>query len=388
MRKRSAAAAIALAALLCACTTEPEPQPGTGAAKTPPTVPLERQALVAYADLATEQYKDALNQAVGLKLVVDRFLRSPTATNQSAARKAWLDSRPPYLRTEVFRFYGGPIDHPDSGRETFINAWPLDEAYIDYVEGDPTAGIINKPELVPTLTAETIADQNERGGETNIATGYHAIEFLLWGQDTDPAGPGRRPVEDFLPGGPRNADRRRQYLSIVTELLVTDLKRVVDAWDPKGGGPYRAELLAAEPGEGLRRVLTGMGTLSGGELSGERLNVPYESKDNEDEHSCFSDNTTVDHVEDARGILQVWDGVLQPVVKAKSVTLAATFDKQVRASVAAAEAIPAPFDQAILGPDDAPGRKAVLATIKALEAQTASTVKIAEALDLKINTSV
>jgi putative iron-regulated protein len=165
---------------------------------------------------------------------------------------------------------------------------------------------------------------------------------------------------------------------------VKDLRSVVDAWAPTSGA-YRAELTSVEPKEGLRRVLTGMGTLSGGELAGERLNVPYESKDKEDEHSCFSDNTTVDHVEDIRGILQVWESALKPVVKPD---LAATFDQHVRASLAAAEAIPAPFDQAILGSDDAPGRKAILATIKALEAQTTTTVKIAEALDLKINTTV
>ena len=384
MRTRYLAAA-ALAGLLTACTTEPEPPPGATTQTT--AVSLEKQAIVAYADLAHGQYAEALNLAIGLNLTIDRFLAAPTATNQAAAQKAWLDSRPPYLRTEVFRFYGGPIDNPDTGREGFINAWPLDEAYIDYVDGDPSAGIINKPDLVPTLNAETIADQNEKGGETNIATGFHAIEFLLWGQDSDPAGAGKRPPSDFTPGGPRNADRRRTYLTVVSDLLVADLKSVVDAWDPKAG-PYRTELLKAEPTEGLRRILTGMGTLSGGELAGERLNVPYESKDNEDEHSCFSDNTTVDHIEDARGILQVWEKVLQPVVKAKSATLAGTFDKQARESVAAAQAIPAPFDQAILGPDSAPGRKTILATIKALEAQTATTVKIAEALDLKINTAV
>ncbi len=378
-------AAVVLAGLLLGCTTEPEPAT-TGA---PPTtaVAAEKQALVAYADLASDQYADALNLAVGLNLTIDRFLANPNPTTQAAAQQAWRDSRPPYLRTEVFRFYGGPIDNPDTGREGFINAWPLDEAYIDYVEGDPGAGIINKPADFPTLTPETIADQNEKGGETNIATGFHAIEFLLWGQDDDPAGAGKRPPTDFTPGGPRNADRRRQYLTVVSDLLVRDLKTVVDAWDPKTGA-YRAELTGADPKEGLRRVLTGMGTLSGGELAGERLNVPYESKDREDEHSCFSDNTTVDHIEDVRGILQVWQAALEPIVKAERATLASTFDKQVKASLAAAEAIPAPFDQAILGADDAPGRKAILGTIKALEAQTATTVRIAEALELKINTTV
>ena len=380
-RSRSVAAAALVLGLLAACTDD---DPAVSTDTTAPANPgAERQAVTAYADLASRQYGEALAKAQELKAGVDRFLASPTAATQASAQQAWKDSRPAYLRTEVFRFYGGPIDHPDTGREGFINAWPLDEAYIDYVEGDPDAGIINKPKEFPELTAETIADQNEKGGETNIATGFHAIEFLLWGQDTDPAAAGKRPPSDFTPRGPRNADRRRQYLSIVTDLLVKDIGSVVDAWKPAGGA-YRAELLAAEPKEALRRVLTGMGTLSGGELSGERLNVPYESKDNEDEHSCFSDNTHVDHVEDVRGILQVWE-TLKPAVKPD---LAATFDQQVRASLAAAESIPAPFDQAILGNDDAPGRKAILTTIKALEAQTATTVKIAEALALKINTTV
>jgi putative iron-regulated protein len=372
---------VAAAAVLAAGCSE-DTEPGDTAPTTSPAA--ERQALVAYADLASRQYAEASEMAGRMKGAIDRFLASPTAATQASAQEAWRASRPAYLRTEVFRFYGGPIDHPDTGREGFINAWPLDEAYIDYVDGDPRAGIINKPAEFPTLTADVIADQNEKGGETNIATGFHAIEFLLWGQDEDPAAAGKRPPSDFTPRGPRNADRRRQYLTIVTDLLVKDLRSVVDAWAP-GTGAYRAELTSTDPKEGLRRVLTGMGTLSGGELAGERLNVPYESKDKEDEHSCFSDNTTVDHVEDVRGILQVWEAALKPVVRPD---LAANFDQQVKASLAAAEAIPAPFDQAILGSDDAPGRKAILATIKALEAQTSTTVKIAEALQLKINTTV
>lgn len=373
---RGAAAAVALGGLLLGCTTDPES-----------SAVAQRQAVAAYADLVQAQYGEAVSQAGRLKVAVDRFLAAPTSSTQAAAQQAWRDSRPAYLRTEAFRFYGGPIDDPDTGREGFINAWPLDEAYIDYVEGDPAAGIINKPELFPTLTPETIADQNEKGGETNIATGFHAVEFLLWGQDLDPVGAGTRPPGDFAPGGPNNADRRRQYLSVVTDLLVADLRGVLDAWVPSTGG-YRAALAATTPKEGLRRILTGIGSLAGGELAGERLNVPFESKDKEDEHSCFSDTTTVDHLEDARGIQQVWEKALQPMATAQDPSLAATFDRQVKASVAAAEAIPAPFDQAILGGDDAPGRKAILATIEALEAQAATVVTIAKTFDLTINVSV
>ena len=49
-----------------------------------------------------------------------------------------------YSPTEVFRFYGGPIDD-DNGPEGLLNAWPLDEVFIDYVLGNPDAGIINDP---------------------------------------------------------------------------------------------------------------------------------------------------------------------------------------------------------------------------------------------------
>jgi putative iron-regulated protein len=353
----------------------------------PVTAPgLEQQVITAYADLASRQYLAAAAGIGGLRTAVTAFLARPSTETMAAARQAWISSRPAYLNTEVFRFYGGPIDNPDTGREGFINAWPLDEAYIDYVEGDRNAGIINKPSEFPTLDAETIGAQNEKDGETNIATGFHAVEFLLWGQDSDPAGAGKRPASDFTPGGPRNADRRRQYLQVVTEVLEKDVKDVAAAWDPTSG-PYRKELLAADAKEGLRRILTGMGTLSGGELAGERLNVPYESKDQEDEHSCFSDNTTVDHLEDARGVQMVWE-VLKPLVQAADPALATTYDEQAKQSVAAAGAIPRPFDQAILGNDEAPGRKAIVATISSLEAQTATTVRIAEKLGVKINTSV
>ena len=79
------------------------------------------------------------------------------------------------------------------GPEGLINAWPLDEAYIDYVEGDPAAGVVNDPDTYPTIDAELLTSLNEQGGEANISTGWHAIEFLLWGQDLSTDGPGDAP---------------------------------------------------------------------------------------------------------------------------------------------------------------------------------------------------
>jgi hypothetical protein len=41
-------------------------------------------------------------------------------------QRAWLAARPAYLQSEVFRFYGKPIDAEKGGAEPFLNAWPMD----------------------------------------------------------------------------------------------------------------------------------------------------------------------------------------------------------------------------------------------------------------------
>ena len=166
--------AVAVAGV-AACGSSDEPSQSSEEAQT--------AALTAYAGVAHQQYTEALAGAKSLKTSIDAFLAAPSDATQRDAQSAWKASRPAYLRTEVFRFYDGPIDNADTGREGAINAWPLDEAYIDYVEGQPNAGIINNPGQFPDVTATVIDDQNEKGGEKNISTGYHAIEFLLLAQD-------------------------------------------------------------------------------------------------------------------------------------------------------------------------------------------------------------
>jgi len=166
------------------------------------------------------------------------------------------------------------------------------------------SGIINN-QKVP-ITKQQVAALNGRGGQENIATGWHAIEFLLWGQDLNDNGPGDRSFQDFVDGKATNAKRRREYLKLVTELLIDDLASVARAWRP-GVNNYRRTFVA-DPEEGLRRILVGLGSLSRGEMAGERLEVPLATQDQEDEQSCFSDNTHRDIVMDALGIQNVWLG--------------------------------------------------------------------------------
>ena len=343
-----------------------------------------------YATLVHANYSDTLSSSKAMQDAIKAFTATPSQANLDAARKAWLAAREFYGQTEAFRFYGGPIDD-DKGPEGQLNAWPMDESYVDYVEGKKTAGLIHNRKVV--ITKKSLAAQNEKGGEENVATGWHAIEFLLWGQDLSETGPGNRSFEDFVDSKAPNADRRRQYLNVVTELLIDDLSLLVKAWAPGAKNNYRAKF---EKGgnESLRKMFVALGSLSRGELAGERLEVALSSKDQEDEHSCFSDNTHRDAVTNAKGIENVWlgryvraDGSalqgpgLRDLVAAKDAALAEKTTQQIRTSVKAAEAIPAPFDRAIVPGN--PGRAKIEATIQSLTAQSDQIVAAATAVGIQ-----
>ena len=338
-----------------------------------------------YADGVHAAYAASLESATELDAAIDAFLADPTDETLEAAKQAWLAARDDYGLTEAFRFYGGPIDNETDGPEGLINAWPLDEVYIDYVEGDPEAGVINDPDTYPTIDAELLTSLNEQGGEANISTGWHAIEFLLWGQDLSTDGPGNRPVTDYTTA--ENADRRATYLAVTSDLLLEHLTGLVEAWAPDAEN-YRAEFVAGDPNESLTMILTGIGELTRGELAGERMYVAYEQRSQEDEHSCFSDNTTADLLANARGIDMVLTGVypggvegpgLMVLFEVADADAAAALREAVDASLADLEAIPAPFDQHLVDgvPDDDPGRASVLTAVEALEAQADALVAAA-----------
>jgi putative iron-regulated protein len=345
-----------------------------------------------YADLVHAGYADATTAAEELQAAIGTFLEAPTEESLTATREAWLTARQPYTPTEAFRFYDGPIDNPEDGPEGQINAWPLDEAYLDYVDGDPAAGIVNDTAGAPEITTDVLVAANEQGGETNISTGWHAIEFLLWGQDMSDDSAGTRPVTDFTTSP--TAERRATTLRVLSELLVADLASVRDEWAPDGGA-YREEFLS-DPGRAVSDMLRGMGALSSGELAGERLAVAYETKDQEDEHSCFSDNTTADVVGNAVGIRNVYladhpevDGTSLSDVVAEA---DADLDEQLRTlldeNVERAEALEAPFDQLILGEDDAPGRQALLELIEGLQEQGDVIAELAGAYGYQISLEI
>ena len=284
------------------------------------------QVVQTYADIALAGYEDSLSTAVGLGQAIDALLATPSEETLTAARNAWLTARVPYMQTEAFRFGNAIVDDWE-GR---VNAWPLDEGLIDYVatsygtESDEnalyTANVIAGPTLriggqevtVDPITPDAIADvlHEADGNEANVASGYHAIEFLLWGQDLNGTGEGAgaRPATDYdlnaCTGG--NCERRAQYLKAASDLLIADLEEMVGNWTEDGA----ARVALAEGGDdaALSAILTGMGSLSYGELAGERMKLGLLLHDPEEEHDCFSDNTHASHFFDAAGIQNVYLG--------------------------------------------------------------------------------
>ena len=329
-----------------------------------------------YAQIVYLTYKDSLASAQIMHDRISSFINDPSPDSLKTARKSWVASRLPYLQSEVFRFYDGPIDDED-GPEGLLNAWPMDEAYLDYVKGFPNSGIVNNPSSFPKITTSLIAQLNEKDGEENISSGFHAIEFLLWGQDFDEDGPGNRPHTDYTTGP--NAERRKEYLLAATELLIENLQGLVAEWKPNSDN-YRKSFEQDNAEESLKKILTGLCLLTGFELAGERLLVAHDSKSQEDEHSCFSDTTHNDIEYDLIGIANVWHGRykgadgttfegkgIRDFLTSKSPKKTASVDQLIKTATNRFSNIPVPFDQAILQPAGSDSSKSILALIDTLE---------------------
>ena len=284
----------------------------------------DRDILLNYSNIAEAKYKDALTLAKKMHKSIELFMKDPNESNFNEVKDSWLEARTVYQQTEVFRF-GNPIVDDWEGK---VNAWPLDEGLIDYVDTTnyyPTENdfsnfnvIANKKlkvegELVDASIINTnllSSKLHEIGGnEANVAIGYHAIEFLLWGQDLNgtKSGSGNRTYTDFDLNNCTNdnCDRRREYLIAASQLLIEDLQYIHSVWSPKGKA--RQDLLNDQK-NGLKRILIGMGSLSYGELAGERMKLGLMLHDPEEEHDCFSDNTHNSHYYNVVGINNVFLG--------------------------------------------------------------------------------
>lgn len=337
------------------------------------------QSISKYGHLVHSSYAESLKRAKVLQADLRNFTANPSLVTQEVAKKSWKHAREAYGQTEVFRFYNGPIDR-DGGPEGLLNSWPLDEGYIDYVVGNLNAGIINNPTVFPVINKELLISLNELDGEKNISTGYHAIEFLLWGQDFFTAGPGQRSFHDYLSAP--NAARRATYLNVIADLLVADLASLAVEWTPNQNN-YRQEFENLKDTAALKKILSGIIFMAGDELSGERMYVAYDTQGQEDEHSCFSDMTHMDiqwnywgveNVIKATGILNL------PAVQGKPV--ADRIAKRLVSLRKLLGTIPVPFDQAIVNEN---GREIILHSVEELEALAKDLVEVSVLLNAKVD---
>lgn len=371
-----------------------------------------------YADIALAKYEDSLTTAKALDAAIDALISSPSEARLNAVKDAWLAARVPYQQTEVYRFGNAIVDDWE-GR---VNAWPLDEGLIDYVdasygtENDENAlyaadivsnasvkingETVDAANITPEFLSSTLHEAGEV--EANVATGYHAIEFLLWGQDLNGNGPGagERPWSDYASGDDctnGNCDRRGEYLAAASDLLIADLEEMITNWTTEGEA--RATLLE-NPDNALSVILTGMGSLSYGELAGERMKLGLLLGDPEEEHDCFADNTHNSHLYDAVGIDNVYNGTytridgsklegpsISDIVASKDDAIDAELKSKLAATVdlmqimvERAETIEA-YDQ-MIGEGNAEGNAVVQAAIDGLVSQTRSIERAVAVLEL------
>ncbi|MDP5253519.1 MULTISPECIES: imelysin family protein [unclassified Vibrio] len=369
----------------------------------------QQQVVEQYTKVAHAVFADSYLTAQALQEKIDQFVTSPSEATLEAAKQAWLAARVPYQQSEVFRFGNAIVDD----WEGQLNAWPLDEGLIDYVADDyqyelgnagAKANIIANTSInvgnttldTQTISSELIASLNELGGsEANVASGYHAIEFLLWGQDLNGtnAGAGERPYTDYVQGEGcthGHCERRAQYLQSVTQLLVDDLAWMEKQWATGNKENYRQLLLSESAENGLRKMLFGMGSLSLGELAGERMKVALEAHSTEDEHDCFSDNTHNSHYYNEQGVYNVFTGSykrvngelvtgpsLYDLVKQQDAQAAARIQQQFDTTRAQVHTLVESaqnnqyFDQ-LIAPGNEQGNALVNQSINALVAQTAA----------------
>ena len=325
------------------------------------TEAVKTDILTTYANIALANYTDALNDAKTLQSALSAFTAAPSAANFDAAKTAWLQARESYGTTEIFRLANGPIDAEEGwvadtygAPEGMMNAWPLDENMIDYTKnasGTTTGGNIidglgtnvdggtagqyvdedNQEVNMSTITKENLAALNEVNGDANVVTGYHAIEFLLWGQDQDYSGgtiaaaaphaagaltAGQRPLTDYSADDGDKDDRRKAFLNATADLLVENLQTMVTAWETNTTSNYRAALLGynsvssknIDADDALTDIMAGMGVFIKSELANERMAVAIQTPSEEDEHSCFSDNTHRDIALNYKGFINVLKG--------------------------------------------------------------------------------
>lgn len=226
------------------------------------------------------QMSEALSQAQALDGVITAFLHHPNPLALEEAQAAWTKTYSAYVKASFFdnvpRFEKPQFkENHDAYKDIQerLDSWPIEPGYIDYLPLYPLSGIVN--DLTLKISYEDIVDQHGFSDLRFASLGFHPLEFLLFGIQ------GERSAKDFIPqentievvsidipnketqanaealeesdsstekhdhlhvqvSSPQNHNRRREYLRLLSGLVVKHLQKLTDRWEPAHG--YYAKL--------------------------------------------------------------------------------------------------------------------------------------------------
>ena len=164
--------------------------------------------------------------------------------NLSLSKQAWLDAHSAYELTTLHRYFAAQLLGEQNSLALMqiqyqINHWPIIPGYIDYVNGYPDSGIVH--DINVNLDVDSLREQHGAFDISEVTLGFHVIEFLLWGYDSDSV---PRPAADFdavleLTSQETESgysleqlsnNRRRLFLSVATDTLVEDFRALQSLW--------------------------------------------------------------------------------------------------------------------------------------------------------------
>lgn len=178
---------------------------------------------------------DSITESNSLRIAIQSFLQSPTEDNLATAREQWLISHKTYAQLEMFISLG----HSNPGlfgnllpTNFSIDAQPTSPGYLDYFDAYTNSGIVN--DIAVRLTAQTLRKQHGFSDPSEVSLGFHAIEYLLWGES------GKRLATDYiavqeLNDSQKSAElriidlpnnRRRVLLNLLSVILTDDISKL------------------------------------------------------------------------------------------------------------------------------------------------------------------
>jgi len=331
-----------------------------------------------YSNIAEATFGSALSQGRALKEAVSAFVKDPKAETHLLAKVSWMRARLPFLQSEFSRM-SADSDKIDGDYSNRLNGWPIDPGHIDYIANEPGENIISNEEKYPAINSELLRSINLKAGKSDFTTGYHVIEFLLWGEDLNKSSSGKRSYKDYEENNSALAKRRADYLVACCDLLIGDLEDLASEWDSGRKNNLRSRLESMPPDQAISKIMGRVSFLAD-DLAKSQIDPIIAKELVFQEQSTFSDTTHFDFLHTVAGISNLaagayvgLDGKLQVVglglIGLSEQTPNSKADKirtLINNAMKSAQAFKGPFDQFDRGGDNVSSSEDAAITLKAL----------------------